>query len=129
MGPVGLESIYQPVDLMDFVVGMNVWNKLSPKMKLWVENEVEAYSALHFGAIQKADMEAWGKFEKAGTQINRLPVEDLEKFQRVAVPIWYKWANKDADSARLFKAQLEIMQSPTCGYVTPDMIKGQTLRA
>jgi hypothetical protein len=45
------------------------------------------------------------------------------------VPIWYKWANKDADSARLFKAQLEIMQSPTCGYVTPDMIKGQTLRA
>ncbi len=128
MGPVGLESIYQPVDLMDLVVNMNVWKKLSPKMQLWVENEVEAYSAVHFGAIQKADMEAWGKFEKAGIQINRLPFEDLEKFQRVAVPIWYKWANKDADSARLFKTQLEIMQSPTCGYVTPDMIKGQQLR-
>ena len=37
MGPVGLESIYQPVDLMDFCVGMNHWNKLSPKMKAWVE--------------------------------------------------------------------------------------------
>ena len=47
MGPVGLESIYQPVDLMDFCVGMNHWNKLSPKMKAWVELEIEAYSALH----------------------------------------------------------------------------------
>src|SRR3954464_8295546 len=127
MGPVGLESIYQPVDLMDFVVNMNVWNRLSPKMKLWVENEGEAYSALHFGAIQKADMEAWGKFEKAGTQINRLPFEDLDKFQKVAVPIWFKWANKDKDAARIFKAQLDVMESPTFGYVTPDMYQGQKL--
>ncbi len=78
-GPPGLESIYQPVDLMDFVVNMDVWNKLSPKMKLWVENEVEAYSAVHFGAIQKADMETWPKFEKAGTQIIRMPSEDLRQ--------------------------------------------------
>jgi TRAP-type mannitol/chloroaromatic compound transport system substrate-binding protein len=123
-GPAGLESIYQPVDLMDFVVSMSVWNKLSPKMKLWVENEVEAYSAVHFGAIQKADMETWPKFEKAGTQIIRMPSEDLEKWQRIATPIWFKWANKDKDAARLFKAQLDIMESPTVGYVTPDMYKG-----
>ena len=110
MGPVGLESIYQPVDLMDFCVGINHWNKLSPKMKQWVEDEVEVYSRIHHAAIQKADMEAWGKFEKAGTQINRLPVEDLVKFQRVAVPIWFKWANKDKDAAHIFKAQLEVME-------------------
>ena len=127
MGPVGLESIYQPVDLMDFCVGMNHWNKLSPKMKQWVEDEIEVYSRIHHAAIQKADMEAWGKFEKAGTQINRLPVEDLVKFQRVAVPIWFKWANKDKDAAHIFKAQLEVMESPTFGYVTPDMYKGQKL--
>ncbi|MGY4325606.1 TRAP-type mannitol/chloroaromatic compound transport system substrate-binding protein [Bradyrhizobium sp. LB7.2] len=127
MGPVGLESIYQPVDLMDFCVGMNHWNKLSPKMKAWVELEIEAYSALHHAAIQKADMEAWPKFIKAGTEINRLPVSDLEKFQRVAVPIWFKWANKDKDAARVFKAQLEVMESPSYGYVTPDMYQGQKL--
>jgi len=126
-GPPGLESIYQPVDLMDVVVNMNVWNKLSPQMKLWFENEVEAYSALHFGAIQKADMETWPKFEKAGTTIIRMPSEDLEKWQRIATPIWFKWANKDKDAARLFKAQLEIMESPTVGYVTPDMYKGQKI--
>jgi TRAP-type mannitol/chloroaromatic compound transport system substrate-binding protein len=123
-GPPGLESIYQPVDLMDFVVRMDVWNKLSPKMKQWVDDEVQVYSNVHHGAIQKADLEAWGKFEKAGTQINRLPAQDLPKFQRIAVPIWFKWANKDKDAARVFKLQLELMESHTCGYVTPDMYKG-----
>ena len=127
MGPAGTESIYQPVDLMDFCVGMNHWNKLSPKMKQWVENEIEVYSSLHHAAIQKADMEAWPKFIKAGTEINRLPLSELETFQRVAVPIWFKWANKDKDAARIFRAQLEVMESPSFGYVTPDMYKDQKL--
>ena len=69
-------------------------------------------------------MEAWGKFEKAGTEVNRLPVEDLEKFQRAAVPIWFKWANKDKDAARIFKLQLEVMESPSFGYVEPAMYQG-----
>jgi TRAP-type mannitol/chloroaromatic compound transport system substrate-binding protein len=123
-GPPGLESIYQPVDLMDLVVRMDVWNKLSPKMKDWVDEEVQIYSNVHHAAIQKADLEAWGKFEKAGTTIIRLPAEDLPKFQRAATPIWFKWANKDKDAARLFRMQLEIMESHTVGYVTPDMYKG-----
>jgi TRAP-type mannitol/chloroaromatic compound transport system substrate-binding protein len=127
MGPPGLESIYQPVDLMDFVVRMDQWNKLSPKMKVWLDDEIQVYSNIHHAAIQKADAEAWGKFEKAGTQLNRLPAEDLPKFQKVAVPIWFKWANKDKDAARLFKLQLEVMESPTFGYVTPDMTKGLKL--
>jgi TRAP-type mannitol/chloroaromatic compound transport system substrate-binding protein len=127
MGPRGLESIYQPVDLMDFIVNTSVWNKLSPKMKAWLDDEVQVYSNVHHAAIQKADMEAWGKFEKAGTEINRLPVEDLEKFQKVAVPIWFKWANKDKDAAHIFKLQLDVMESPTFGYVSPDMYQGLKL--
>jgi len=128
-GPAGLESIYQPVDLMDFVVRKDVHDKLSPKMKVWLDDEIQVYSNEHHAAIQKADLEAWGKFLKAGTTINRLPAEDLPKFQRVAVPIWFKWANKDKDAARVFKAQLDLMESPTCGYVTPDMYKGLKLEA
>ena len=124
MGPRGLESVYQPVDLMDFCVGLNHWNKLSPKMKQWVEDEIEVYSRIHHAAIQKADIEAWDKFIKNGTEINRLPVEDLEKFQRAAVPIWFKWANKDKDAAKIFKLQLDIMESPSFGYVEPEMYKG-----
>ncbi len=127
MGPVGLESVYQPVDLMDFVVNMNEWKKLSPQMQRWLDDEIQVYSNLHHAAIQKADMEAWDKFIQAGIEINRLPVEDLEKLQKVAVPIWFEWANKDKDAARLFKLQLEVMESPSFGYVTPDMYKGLKL--
>jgi TRAP-type C4-dicarboxylate transport system substrate-binding protein len=127
MGPRGLESIYQPVDLMDLVVNMSVWNKLSPKMKRFVDDDVQVYSNEHHAAIQKADMESWAKYEKAGIEVFRLSTEDIEKFQRIATPIWFKWANKDKDAARLFKAQLEIMESPSYGYVTPEMYKGQKI--
>ena len=127
MGPRGLESIYQPVDLMDLAVNMAVWNKVSDKMKRFVDDEVQVYSNVHHAAIQKADMAAWPLFEKAGTEVNRLEPEDLDKFQEIAVPIWFRWANKDKDAGRLFKLQLEIMQNPSFGYVTPDMTKGLKL--
>jgi TRAP-type mannitol/chloroaromatic compound transport system substrate-binding protein len=128
MGPEGLMSVYQPVDLMDFTVNMAVWNKLPDNLKQFVETEIQVYSNVHFGAIQKADMETWPKFVEAGTEINRLSPDDLDKFQAIAVPIWFEWANKDADAARLFKLQLEVMESPTVGYVTPDMYKGLSIK-
>ena len=128
MGPPGLMSVYQPVDLMDFCVNMDVWNKLPDNMKQFVDDEVQIYSNIHFGAIQKADMETWPKFAEAGVEINRLSTEDVERFQEVAVPIWFEWANKDPDAARLFKLQLEIMESPTVGYVTPDMYQGLSIK-
>ncbi len=128
MGPPGLMSVYQPVDLMDFAVNMNVWNSLSDQMKQFVEDEIQVYSNIHFGAIQKADMEAWHKFTDAGIEINRLGPDDLQKFQEIAVPIWFEWANKDKDAARIFKLQLEVMENPTVGYVTPDMYQGLSIK-
>ena len=128
MGPPGFMSIYQPVDLMDIVVGMKVWNKLSPKMKQFVEDEVQVYSNFHHAGIQKADQEAWKKFEDAGTVVTRLSEESVEKFTKLAVPRWFEWANKDRDAARVFKIQLDYMMSGSLGYVTPDMIKGQRLK-
>ena len=122
MGPQGLMSVYQPVDLMDFTVNMGVWNNLPDNLKRFV------YSNVHFGAIQKADMETWPKFIEAGTQLNRLSQDDVDQFQDIAVPIWFEWANKDADAARLFKLQLEVMESPSVGYVTPDMYKGLSIK-
>ena len=74
-------------------------------------------------------MEAWPKFDKAGTEINRLPAADLEKFQRVAVPIWFKWANKDKDAARIFKAQLEVMESPTLRLRHARHVQGSEARS
>ena len=128
MGPAGFMSIYQPVDLMDLTVGMKPWNALTPRMKYFVEAEVHAYSDIHFAKIQKADQDAWKKFTEAGTVVTRLSQEDVERFTKLAVPLWFKWANKDKDAARVFKIQLDYMMSGSLGYVTPDLIKGHKLK-
>jgi len=127
MGPPGFMSLYQPVDLMDLTVSMEAWNALSPEMKQFIEMEVHVYSDLHHAAIQKADQEAWVKFEEAGTIVTRLGQEDVEKFTEIAVPRWFAWANKDKSAARVFKTQLDYMMSGSLGYVTQDMIAGQKL--
>ena len=128
MGPPGFMSIYQPVDLMDLTVSQKSWDKLSPQMKQFVEMEVHTYSDLHHAAIQAADQKAWKKFEEAGTEITRLSQDDVEAFTQLAVPLWYKWANKDAYAAKAFKIQLEYMMSGSLGYVDKAMIKGQSLK-
>lgn len=129
MGPAGFMSIYQPVDLMDLTVGQKAWDKLSPAMKQFVEMEVHTYSDIHHAKIQKADQDAWKKFEEAGTEVTRLSQDDVEAFTELAVPLWYKWANKDEYAAKAFKIQLDYMKSGSLGYVDDAMIKGQELKA
>lgn len=128
MGPPGLMSLYQPVDLMDLTVGRKAWNALSPEMQRFVEMEVHVYSDLHHAQIQKADQAAWKLFEDAGTEVTRLSQEDVEKFTELAVQLWFTWANKDKNAARVFKVQLDYMMSGSLGYVTPDLIKGHELK-
>ena len=129
MGPPGFMSIYQPVDLMDITCSKKSWDKLSKSMQQFVEMETHVYSDLHHAAIQKADQEAWTKFSAAGTEVTRLTQDDVEAFTELAVPLWFKWANKDPGAARAFKIQLDYMMSGSLGYVTPDMIEGQKLNA
>ena len=128
MGPPGLMSIYQPVDLMDLTVGMAAWNALSPAMKRFVEMEVHVYSDMHHAAIQRADQAAWKRFEEAGSEITRLSAEDVDGLTKLAIPLWFHWANKDDGAARVFKAQLDYMMSGSLGYVTPAQIAGHVLR-
>jgi TRAP-type mannitol/chloroaromatic compound transport system substrate-binding protein len=129
MGPPGFMSIYQPVDLMDLTVGQKSWDKLSKNMKQFVEMEVKSYSIHHHAQIQAADQKAWKKFEEAGTEVTRLSESDVEAFTKLAIPLWYKWANKDKYAAKAFKIQLDYMKSGSLGYVTDDMIKGHSLKA
>ncbi len=128
MGPPGFMSIYQPVDLMDLTVSQRSWNKLSDKMKQFVEMEVHVFSDMHHAAIQAADQKAWKKFDAAGTEVTRLSQEDVEAFTMLSVPLWFKWANKDAYAAKAFKIQLDYMMSGSLGYVDKAMIKGHSLK-
>lgn len=127
MGPPGFMSIYQPVDLMDITVRQQSWDALSPQMKQFVEMETHTYSDMHHAAIQAANQEAWDKFEADGVEVTRLSQDDVELMTEVAVPIWFKYANRDRNAARVFKIQLDYMMSGSLGYVTPEQIEGQTL--
>ena len=127
MGPPGFMSLYQPVDLMDITVGQAAWDALSPEMQQFVEMETHVYSDMHHAAIQKADQEAWAKFEADGTEVTRLSQDDVELMTEVAAPIWFKYANRDKDAARVFKIQLDYMMSGSLGYVTPEQVEGLTL--
>lgn len=123
-GPPGTMSIYQPVDLMDLTVNLRAWNKLSPEVQKIVEQEVRNYSQNHYLTIQKRNIEAMEKFKQAGSKVSRLSQADVAEFRRAAIPIWYKWANKDQGAKEVFDIQLKYMMNDVMGYVTPEDIKG-----
>jgi len=124
MGPPGVMSVYQPVDLMDLTVNLRAWNALDPKLQQTVEDEVRIYSQKHYLAIQKRNIEAMEKFKAAGTTVTRLSQEDLQEFRRAAIPVWYRWANKSEDAREIFDMQLKYMMNDTVGYITEEDIKG-----
>ena len=94
-------------------------------MKQWVENEIEVYSRIHHAAIQKADMAAWGKFNKAGTEINRLPVEDLDEVPaRRRADLVQVGQQGQGCGAPLQAAARGHGNRRRFGYVEPDMYKG-----
>ncbi len=126
-GPPGLMSVYQPVDLMDLTINMGAWKRASDTMKQLVENEVRAYSYWHYIGIQKRNVEALAKFKEAGSTVSRMTPEDMVKFRKASIPIWFKWAKKSPGAAQVFKLQLDYMMNDIMGYVTPEDIKGYSL--
>ncbi len=126
-GPPGMMSIYQAVDLMDLTVNLRAWERLSDQMKQFVQEQVQAYSLHHFVTIQQRNIEAMQKFKAAGSIVSRLSPEDVTKFRQAAIPIWFKWAQKDDDAKRVFKLQLDYMMNEIMGYVTESDIKGLSL--
>lgn len=128
MGPPGFMSVYQPVDIMDITVGMDAWNALSPEMRTFMEMETQVYSDMHHAAIQKADQDAWKKFEEDGTEVTRLSQDDVELLTEIAIPIWFDYANRDPNAARVFQIQLDYMQSGSLGYVDPALTAGLELK-
>ena len=106
--------------------GMDCWNKLSPKMKQWLDDEIQVYSNMHHAAIQKADMETWPKFERPGPRSTACPPRTCPSSSGSRCRSGSS-GRTGTDAARIFKLQLEVMESPTVGYVTPNMYKGQKL--
>ena len=127
VGPPGQTSLYQPVDLMDLTVNMRAWKRLSDKMKVFVEEQVQTYSVHHYVTIQKANAVAMNKFLEKRTKVARLSADDVAQFRQAAIPVWYEWAKKDIDASRIFKLQQDYMLNPYMGYLTEADVKGKKL--
>jgi TRAP-type mannitol/chloroaromatic compound transport system substrate-binding protein len=128
MGPPSTPCLHQPVDLFELSFNLQTWNRLPDHLKAILTDQVRNLSSLHFAGIQRANVEAWSRFAEAGTTVTRLSEGDVVRFRQVAIPLWFQWANKDKDAARVFRLHLEVMQNPSVAYLTPDDIKGYELK-
>ncbi|WP_458526876.1 TRAP transporter substrate-binding protein DctP [Onishia taeanensis] len=127
MGPPSTPCLHQAVDLMDISVNRRVFERMSTQTQDLMHDLVAGYSREHYAAIQKANAEAWPKYKEKGVEIIHLTENDADRFREIAVPLWFKWANKDKDAARLFKAHLDTMMDPAVALITPEDIKDYEL--
>ncbi|MFB4202454.1 Lactate-binding periplasmic protein [wastewater metagenome] len=127
MGPPSTPCLHQPVDLMDFSVNRRVYEKMSKATQDVMHELVAAYSREHYAAIQTANAKAWPKYAEKGVEVIHLSEDDADKFRKAAIPLWFKWANKDPDAARFFQIHLKTMQDPAVAVITEEDIKGHEL--
>ena len=124
MGPASTPCLHQPVDLTIVVFNAETWRSLSEPTQQLLTELVRAFSHEHFTAHQQANVAAWADFEAAGVEVTRLSEEDVEQFRKVAIPLWFDWARRDPDSARILKLHINVMLNPAVAYLTPEDVAG-----
>jgi TRAP-type mannitol/chloroaromatic compound transport system substrate-binding protein len=122
MGPISTPCLHQPVDLMDLTVNLAKWNALPKHMQNLVIAATRQHSWDQYAYIQKENVAAWDKFKVKGVQIIRLSDADIQKFRRLAIPMWFKWAKRDALAKEAFASQLAFMKTFNVGYITDSML-------
>lgn len=128
MGPTSTPCLHQPVDLTIVAFNKGVWDSLSSATQNLLTELVRSFSVKHFTAHQEANIDAWARFAEAGVEVTRLSEEDVERFRKIALPLWFEWANRDRDSARVLKLHLAVMLNPGVAYINPDDIKELELK-
>jgi len=122
MGPTSTPCLHQPVDLMDLTVNMAKWNALPKHMQDLVIAATRQHSWDQYAYIQKANIEAWEKYKAKGVQVIRLSEDDVQKFRRYAIPMWFKWAKRDPLAREAFASQLAFMKTISVGYIPDSML-------
>jgi TRAP-type mannitol/chloroaromatic compound transport system substrate-binding protein len=122
MGPASTPCLHQPVDLADLTVNMAKWTALSKHQQEIVIAATRQHSWDHYAYIQKENIAAWDKYKAKGVQVIRLSEDDIQKFRRYAIPMWFKWAKKDPLAREAFASQLAFMRSINVGYIPDSML-------
>ncbi|MBI5549151.1 MAG: TRAP transporter substrate-binding protein DctP [Deltaproteobacteria bacterium] len=129
MGPRSTPCLHQAADLLELTVRLDRWRELSKPLQDIVVAAVRQYSWDHYSTIQRENIAAWEKFEKMGVEIIRLTEADVHKLRKLAIPVWFKWARKDALTREAFASQLRFMRSQSVGYISEDMLVDRDGRA
>lgn len=124
MGPASTPCLHQPVDLTVVVFNAETWRSLSEPSRQLITELVRAFSHEHFTAHQRANVAAWADFAAAGVEVTRLSENDVEQFRKVAIPLWFDWARRDPDSARVLKLHIDVMLNPAVAYLSPEDVAG-----
>jgi TRAP-type mannitol/chloroaromatic compound transport system substrate-binding protein len=122
MGPPSTPCLHQPVDLMDLTVNLKKWRALPKHLQDVVLAATRQHSWDQYAFIQKENVGAWGKYAAKGVKVLRLSDGDIEKFRKLAIPLWFKWAAKDALAKEAFASQLAFMKTTNVGYVIDSML-------
>ena len=122
MGPPSTPCLHQPVDLMDLTVNLAKWNVLPKHLQDLLIAATRQHSWDQYAYIQKSNIAAWDKYRAKGVQVIRLSDEDIQKFRRYAIPMWFKWARKDPLAREAFASQLAFMKTISVGYVPDSML-------
>jgi TRAP-type mannitol/chloroaromatic compound transport system substrate-binding protein len=122
LGPPSTPCLHQPVDLMDLTVNMAKWTALTKPMQEIVIAATRQHSWDQYAYIQKENIAAWDKYKDKGVQVIRLSEDDIQKFRRHAIPMWFKWAKKDPLAKEAFASQLAFMRTINVGYIPDSML-------
>jgi TRAP-type C4-dicarboxylate transport system substrate-binding protein len=93
-----------------------------------IEAETFRFSMVHYTTLVKADTESLPKYAAAGNEVIHLPDSDLDVFKKAAIPLWFKWANKDKDAARVLKIILDVMRNPMYNILDEKDVEGFELK-
>jgi len=122
IGPPSTPCLHQPVDLMDVTVNMAKWTAIPKHLQEIVIAATRQHSWDQYAYIQKENIAAWEKFKAQGVQVIRLSDDDVQKFRRYAIPMWFTWAKKDPLAKEAFASQLAFMRTISVGYVPDSML-------
>jgi TRAP-type mannitol/chloroaromatic compound transport system substrate-binding protein len=122
MGPTTTPCLHQAVDLADLTVNLPKWNALSKHVQEMVIAATRQHSWDHYAYIQKENIAAWDKYKAQGVHVIRLSEADVQKFRRYAIPMWFRWAKRDALAKEAFASQLAFMKTFNVGYITDAML-------
>jgi TRAP-type mannitol/chloroaromatic compound transport system substrate-binding protein len=101
---------------------MAKWTALSKHLQEIVIAATRQHSWDQYAYIQKENIAAWEKFKAQKVQVIRLSEDDVQKFRRYAIPMWFTWAKRDPLAKEAFASQLAFMRTISVGYVPDSML-------